>query len=193
MGGWEPDQNPSVHSSYIDHPFFWKFCIPIILLLLLQLYFHASLLFWKPENEFSNSFSQWKALALGNGRKKELMCPCPLASGCTSNNIRAKCNSCSGYVFPALTSRRWLSPLKHRALGSCSSLGSKTLSRALVLVEATSVSAFTFPYYDSIIRNVGPWIFGRLWECSRDILRQPRQLQDLLQFQRQRNYVIRAT
>lgn len=75
MGGWEPDQNPSVHSSYIDHPFFWKFCIPIILLLLLQLYFHASLLFWKPENEFSNSFSQWKALALGNGRKKELMCP----------------------------------------------------------------------------------------------------------------------
>ena len=38
----------------------------------------------------------------------------------------------------------------------------RTLSKALVFVEATSVSVFKFPYEDSIIYNVGTWVFGKL-------------------------------
>ena len=56
----------------------------------------------------------------------------------------------------------WLSPLMDRVFGSCSSLGSKTFSKALVLVEAISVSVFKFSYQDGIIYNVGTWVFGKL-------------------------------
>lgn len=87
----------------------------------------------------------------------------------------------------------WLSPLMHRVFGCCSSLGSKTLSKALVFVEATSVSVFKFPYEDSIVYNVGTWVFGKQWGCGRYVLRQPRQQHNLLKFQVQRNYVIWAT
>ena len=87
----------------------------------------------------------------------------------------------------------WLSPLMDRVFGSCSSLGSKTLSKALVLVEAISVSVFKFSYQDSIIYNVGTWVFGKLWGCGRYVLRQPRQQHNFLKFQVQRNYVMWAT
>lgn len=135
-------------------------------LLFLQFNFHPSL-FQKPENDFSNG----RHLALGNGEDKN-SCSCPLASGCDSSNIEAECNSCSGCVVPALRmAKRWLSPLMHRVFGCCSSLGSKTLSKALVFVEATSVSVFKFPYEDSIIYNVGTWVWKQ-WGCGRYVLRQ---------------------
>lgn len=106
---------------------------------------------------FLNRFSQWKALALGKGRKKEVMCPCPLASRCAPNRIRNQYGSCSGCVAPAHSGRGLL----------LTTLVVLTLSRDLVLLEATtSVSAFKFPCYITIKSGVGFWIFWRLQWCG---------------------------
>lgn len=74
------------------------------------------------------------------------MQPCPLASGRDSNNIEAGVQLLLRLCGSSTENGKgWLSPLMHRVFGCCSSLGSKTLSKALVFVEATSVSVFKFP------------------------------------------------
>ena len=137
FSGWLGIQPKSltVHSSYIGHPSLWTFCIPVILL-----FFCNSISILLCSFGSLKMIFQWKALALGNGRKKELVHPCPLASGCGSNNVEATCNSCSGCVVPALRVAKGGCHPWCTEFGSCSNLCSKTLSKALVLVEATLVS-----------------------------------------------------
>lgn len=80
------------------------------------------------------------------GEKKEFMHSCPLAFRCASNSIGAKCNFCLSCLNPALTVADYgCHPGSTELLGPEAVVVAKFFQGS-VLVEATSVSAFKFPY-----------------------------------------------
>lgn len=112
FSGWLGIQPKSltVHSSYIGHPSLWTFCIPVILLFFLQLYFHPSLFFWKPENDFpmeGTGFGKWE--------KKRTRAPLPFGFWMWLQqrwgHVQLLLRLCGSSTE---SGKGWLSPLMHR-------------------------------------------------------------------------------
>lgn len=141
---------------------------------------------------FPNTFSHWKALAgvWATGERRG-HAHVSFGSECAPTTIREKRSSGSGCAAPAWTVvEGGCHPGSKGLLGSAAALGALTVSKPLLFLEATSVSAFKLPGYLRNKKSVGSWSFGRLRGC---VVRQPTQLQDHLQLQRQSNEAIRAT